>query len=472
MATVTKDTKQVTFETTGIERVPESERGHTEIRDTIWLWWSANTVVATVVLGTINVFFGLGFWGSVIVILVFNALGVLPVAFLSTLGPKTGLAQMPLTRFAFGMQGAKLPAIFNALACIGWSAVNAIIGSSLLVQWSDNRIPFAAALIFLALVTTAISVFGYFIVHRYERFAWLPMLVLFGFVLFASASKYDIGSLSAPALTDGLALFAAIATFGGAIFGYAVGWSSYAADYTRRQPANTPARKVFWYAYAGVAVPCILLEILGVLLTSVRGGSDLVFGGSLPGPIFSNAIGTSQLAGLVIGLLALSTIANNVPNDYSFALSTQVMGIRVKRWMLTIVGAVTYVIVALVLQTNFSHNLENFLLVIAYWLGAWNAIILIEHRMRKGKYPIEDYQTANKLPVGIAAVVSMLVGLAIAALGVSQTIFTGPLAGLLHDSFMDSQKMSPADIGFPLAIITAGVLYYFLRRWELARYKR
>jgi purine-cytosine permease-like protein len=140
--------------------------------------------------------------------------------------------------------------------------------------------------------------------------------------------------------------------------------------------------------------------------------------------------------------------------------------------MLTIVGAVAYVIVALILQTNFSHNLENFLLVIAYWLGAWNAIILIEHRMRKGKYPVEDYQTASKLPVGIAAVVSMLVGLAIAALGVSQTIFTGPLAGLLHDSFMDSQKMSPADIGFPLAIVTAGVLYYFLRRWELARYKR
>src|SRR5258708_33963989 len=177
MATVTKDTKQVTFETTGIERVPESERGHTEIRDTIWLWWSANTVVATVVLGTINVFFGLGFWGSVIVILVFNALGVLPVAFLSTLGPKTGLAQMPLTRFAFGMQGAKLPAIFNALACIGWSAVNAIIGSSLLVQWIDKRIPFAAALIFLAPVQTEIGGLGTFISNRVDRISWQPLIV-------------------------------------------------------------------------------------------------------------------------------------------------------------------------------------------------------------------------------------------------------------------------------------------------------
>ncbi|PWT77972.1 MAG: hypothetical protein C5B60_01905, partial [Chloroflexi bacterium] len=175
------------FEVTGIERVEENDRAHTQLWDTMWLWWSANSVVATVALGSLSFFFGLGFWGSVIVILVFNILGVLPVAFLSTLGPKTGLAQMPLTRFSFGLQGAKLPAIFNALACIGWSAVNAVIGSSLIVAWSDNKIPQWAALIFLMVITTLVSVFGYFIVHRYERFAWIPMFILFGYVFIASS---------------------------------------------------------------------------------------------------------------------------------------------------------------------------------------------------------------------------------------------------------------------------------------------
>src|SRR5215469_16490989 len=154
------------FEVTGIERVEEDDRAHSQLWDTMWLWWSANTVVATVATGSIAAFSGLGVLGSIIVIIVFTLLGVLPVAFLSTLGPKTGLAQMPLTRFSFGMQGAKLPAIFNALACIGWSAVNAVIGSSLIVAWSANKIPQWVALIFLAIVTTAVSVFGYFIVHR------------------------------------------------------------------------------------------------------------------------------------------------------------------------------------------------------------------------------------------------------------------------------------------------------------------
>jgi NCS1 nucleoside transporter family len=453
MASVTTEQgAQTTFEVTGIERVPENDRAHTQLWDTMWLWWSANAVVATVALGSINVFFGLGFWGSVIVILLFNVLGVLPVAFLSTLGPKTGLAQMPLSRFAYGLQGAKLPAIFNALACIGWSAVNAVIGSSLIVAWSAGKIPQWAALIFLAIVTTAVSVFGYFIVHRYERYAWIPMFLLFGYVFVVGLAHFNT---NVPSSVVGIDLFAGVATFGGAIFGYAVGWSSYAADYTRRQPASTPANKVFWYAFLGVIVPCIALETLGVLLTTGFQGGDA-------GSLISNAITGSPIASIVILLLAFSTIANNVPNDYSFALSTQVLGLRVRRWILTIVGAVIYLGVALYLQTNFNLNLENFLLLIAYWLGAYNAIVLIENRLRKGNYPVADYENASKLPPGIAAIVSMVIGLGAAVLGVSQQIFTGPLSKQLHG----------ADIGFPLAIVVTGVLYYFLRKWELSRYGR
>jgi NCS1 nucleoside transporter family len=447
------------FEVTGIERVEEDDRAHTQLWDTMWLWWSANSVVATVALGTLSFFFGLGFWGSVIVILVFNVLGVLPVAFLSTLGPKTGLAQMPLTRFSFGLQGAKLPAIFNALACIGWSAVNAVIGSSLIVAWSNNTIPQWAALIFLMVITTAVSVFGYFIVHRYERFAWIPMFILFGYVFIASASHFNT---NIPTTASGLALFAAIATFGGAVFGYSVGWSSYAADYTRRQPVDTPSGRVFLYAFLGVTVPCVVLEILGVLLTTSLASNALL---PAAGPLIASNIGSGFIPSLVLLLLAFSTIANNVPNDYSFALSTQVLGITIRRWILTIIGALLYLALAFALQANFNLNLEGFLLLIAYWLGAWNAIVLIEHVMRRGNYPVGDYQNASKLPVGVAAITAMILGLGIAALGINQAAvinYEGPL----------SRAFGDADIGFPLAILAAGIIYFVLRRWELARYKR
>jgi NCS1 nucleoside transporter family len=461
MASITTTKPATGFEVTGIERVAEDDRAHTQLWDTMWLWWSANSVVATVALGSLVSFAGVGFWGTAAIIVAFNILGVLPVALLSTLGPKTGLAQMPLSRFAFGLQGAKLPAVFNALACIGWSAVNAVIGSTLLYEGSGHRISQEVALIILAIATTVVSVFGYFIVHRYERVAWIPMLLLFGYVAVVSAQHL---TTNVPVTaTTGIAIFAGIATWGGAVFGYAVGWSSYAADYTRRQPATTPSNRVFWYAFAGVAAPCILLELLGFLLTTgFQGAGDA-------GLLISNAIAGSPIPTVVIFLLAFSTVANNVPNDYSFALSTQVLGISVRRWILTIAGAVAYVALAFYGKDHFGPKLEGFLLLIAYWLGAWNAIVLIEHRLRKGNYPVQDYATASKLPPGIAAVVSMVVGLAVAALGVNQTAlinYQGPLSVQLG-----GQNFG-ADIGFPLAIVTSGVLYVILRRWEMARFKR
>ena len=454
------------FEQTGIERVAESERGHTQLMDTMWLWWSANSVVATVALGALAFdFFNLGFWGVIAVIVVFNVLGALPVAFLSTLGPKTGLAQMPLSRFAFGFQGAKLPSIFNAIACIGWSAVNVVIGASLLVAWSAGAVPLWAAMLILAVLTTLISVFGYFIVHRYERFAWIPMVLLFGYVVYAASPHF---SVSIPATASGMALFASIATFGGAIFGFAVGWTSYAADYTRRQPHGTSAGKVFTYALLGVTIPCIVLEILGALIATTLPANTIEL--PLPGALISGAMGPGLIPSIVILLLAFSTIANNVPNDYSFALSLQVLGVKVPRWILTVVGAVIYIAIALYIQDRFSANLQGFLLVIAYWLGGYAIIMIIEDRLRKGQYPVEDYETPSKLPVGIAAIVAMVVGLAVATLGINQFFtfgYQGPLSVMLG-----GDKGFGADIGFPLAVIVTGVVYYILRRWELARFKR
>jgi NCS1 nucleoside transporter family len=463
MSTATETKPSTGFEVTGIERVPENERAHTQLADTMWLWWSANSVVATVALGALSFFFGLGFWGSVAVIVVFNILGVLPVAFLSTLGPKTGLAQMPLTRFSFGLQGAKLPALFNAVACVLWSAVNITIGSSLLVTFTGGALPQWAAFLILATVTTLVSVFGYFIVHRYERFAWIPMFILFGYIFVAGVSKFHT---DIPVSVSGIALFASIATLGGAVFGYAVGWSSYAADYTRRQPAETPAGRVFLYAFLGVVVPCIILEVLGVLLTTT-----LAANATLPdaGTLIGGVIGTGPVASVVILLLAFSTIANNVPNDYSFALSLQVLGVRVIRWVLTIIGAVLYVLVALVIQQNFNLNLEGFLLLIAYWLGAWNAIVIIEHLLRRGNYPVNDYEDGSKLPPGWAAVIAMVVGLAAAALGINQAAtigFQGPLSVALGG------KDFGADIGFPIALVVTAVVYFILRRIEMASSKR
>lgn len=444
------------IETHGIERVPAERRTHVRIADNFTLWLSANLVIPTVVLGALAVpVFGLGFWDGVGAIILFNLLGVLPVAFFSTLGPKLGLRQMTISRFSFGWGGAMVMALFNVAACLGWSVVNVIIGGQLVGALSHGRVPAWAGVLLIAALTTLISVYGYGWVHRYERWAWAPMAAIF-VILFLVARR---GFVPLPAPVWNLAHLAAFVSFGGAVYGFATGWSSYASDYTVNQPEDTPARRVFWLTFFGVVLPGILLETLGLALTTTP-----AFHGLSGGELLAAAV--RPLGGLgtaLLGLLALSIVANNIPNDYSLGLSLQVLGPwfqRVHRAVWTLLGAVIYVAIALPRTEHFAQTLEGFLLVVSYWLGPWSVIVALEHFVfRHGRYNVEDWNTPSRLPKGWAALAAMGIGLVGVALGASQQVWTGPVA----------RRLGGMDVGFEIGIALAAAAYLALRRIEFAQ---
>jgi len=469
------------IETHGIERVSPKTRTHVRIFDNFTMWLSANLVISTIALGALatQAFF-LGFWDGLAVIIIFNALGVLPVAFFSTLGPKLGLRQMTISRFAFGWVGGIIMAIFNVAACIGWSAVNVIIGGQLVSALTNGAIPRWAGILVIAILTTLVSIYGYRYVHRYERYAWIPMAIIFVILLIVAAPHMHI----IPTPVFNAAEIAGLISFGGAVYGFATGWSSYAADYNVNQPENTSPSRVFWLTFLGVFIPCVLLETLGMAFTSWKalGGGDLL------------AAVASPLGGFgkfLVVLLALSVIANNIPNDYSLGLSMQVLGkafMRVKRYVWTLIGAVVYVAIALSVASNFNETLTSFLLLVAYWLGPWAIILIIEHFVfRHGRYNVDDWNTPSRLPIGWAAIVSMAIGLIGAFLGFAQVLTIGkslfPIPGV-NESLLFCNGSSclwaitgkvgglvnppgGMDVGFELGLVLAAISYLILRRIEL-----
>lgn len=447
------------IETHGIERVSPNARTHVRIFDNFTMWLSANLVLSTVALGMLAVpIFHLGFWQSVAIIVIFNVLGVLPVAFFSTLGPKLGLRQMTITRFSFGWWGAVILALFNIAACIGWSAVNVIVGGQLVQALSNGAIPGWVGILVIALLTTIVSIYGYKYVHYYERFAWIPMAIIFIVLIFLASSHTVV--VPAPAFTLGTA--AAMISFGGAIYGFATGWSSYAADYNVNQPEATAASRVFWLTFLGVTIPVIILEVLGLAVSTA-----VVYSAATPGLTLGLVL--KPLGGLgtaIMILLALSVIANNIPNDYSLGLTVQVLGRpfqKVNRAVWTLIGAVVYVLIAIPSSANFSATLDSFLLLIAYWLGPWSIILILEHFVfRHGKYNIEDWNTRSKLPIGWAAMIAMALGLVGVYLGAAQSNFTGPVATVLGGM----------DVGFELGLIIAAIVYLILRPIELKQTSR
>jgi purine-cytosine permease-like protein len=334
----------------------------------------------------------------------------------------------------------------------------------LIASLSNGAIPSWVGILIIAVLTTLVSIYGYRYVHRYERFAWIPMAIIFLILLFVAAPHFQI--IPTPAFNA--AEIAGLISFGGAVYGFATGWSSYAADYNVNQPEETPASRVFWLTFLGVFVPCVLLETLGMLFASWQ---SKAVGGDLLAAVASPLGGFGKF---LVALLALSVIANNIPNDYSLGLSMQVLGKwfqRVPRYIWTLIGAVVYVVIALVIAFagSFNETLTSFLLIVAYWLGPFAIILILENFVfRRGRYNVDDWNTRSRLPVGWAAIVSMAIGLVGAYLGFAQvfifngnvTPITGPIGGLIN-------KPYGMDVGFEVGLVLAGIAYFILRRIEL-----
>lgn len=135
---------------------------------------------------------------------------------------------------------------------------------------------------------------------------------------------------------------------------------------------------------------------------------------------------------------------------------------RINRSVWALIGAVIYVLIAIPAASNFNETLSNFLLLIAYWLGPWSIILVLEHFVfRRGRYNVEDWNSASRLPVGWAAMVSFIIGLGGVLLGAAQVYYVGPIARLFNPPY-------GMDIGFELGVVFTAIAYYILRRAELA----
>lgn len=111
----TPRTRATTIESGGIEAIPPQRR-HGSPWQLFATWSAPNLEFATVFVGALAIFgFQLGFWTAMAALVLGSALGALTQGILSTWGPREGLAQLVISRTAFGKYGNILPAGLNTV---------------------------------------------------------------------------------------------------------------------------------------------------------------------------------------------------------------------------------------------------------------------------------------------------------------------------------------------------------------------
>jgi purine-cytosine permease-like protein len=361
---------------------------------------------------------------------------------------------MILSRIPFGYRGNILPAGLNSVASgIGWFAVNSVSAS--LALSTLTGLPSALCLVFVVVVQIAVGFLGHNLVHAFERYAF-PVLA----VIFAVAGVYIVtkAHLSAPGTGGGTGGFLLTV---GATFGYVAGWNPYAADYTRYLPPATSKRAVGLFAGTGMFLSCALLS--GVGAASATFGGDALgdptgtFTGHLP----------SLLGKLTLLAIALGGICANALNVYSGSLSIVALGLRLplalRRAIVAVLAGVLGFLAALNGLADAGHNYENFLLIIAYWIGPWLGVTLTDMYLRRGR-PADSvlFDPGHRTAKGFAAMASgMLVSIALFS---NQSLYVGPVPA--HVPAIGDITF---EVGFLWSAVLYGVLYGGLRARSAGR---
>jgi NCS1 nucleoside transporter family len=430
------------LEARGIQRVEPDERhslkslGYSQIA---MLWFSINLAANNITLGMLGPsVFGLGFLDASLCAVFGMLVGCLPVAYIATFGPRSGNRTMIFARYTMGWWPSRIVVILNIIVLLGYSLIDCVVAGQILSAISSDGLPIAVGIVIVAVLTWVITTFGYQIFHYYERYAWIPQLVVFSLLAGVSGPTYELNTKSEG---DAATVTGTRLSFFSLCLAAAITYGGGAADYFVYYPEETPGWKIFSVTMAGLATSFTFAFIVGIGLASGVSKDDT----------WASALNVSQGALIVEGfrplgtfgkfcsvIVALGLIQNLIPPTYSSGVDFQILGryaLRVPRVIWNTVGVVIYTVCALAGRAHLAEIFTNFLALMGYWVSIWIAITLEEHLLfrRKVGFNWSTWHQKNKLPIGMAALIAFLVGWAGAILCMAQTWYVGPIARLVGE---------------------------------------
>jgi NCS1 family nucleobase:cation symporter-1 len=433
----------LSVETHGIAPVQEDQRYGRPAR-MFTVWFAPQVTMTGVFTGTLAIALGLGFWLGMLAMIIGTVLGSLVVAYLCTWGPRTGTAQLPNARMAFGGT-VVLPAALQWLSSIAWDGLVGLFGGEALALLFD--IPFWVAVLIVLGLQGAVGFFGYELIHRVQ--AVLTVVLLATFVVFAV--KLVAGhQVISPATLTGADLVGAFVLEVTIALSLAISWASYAADFSRYLPADSSPGRVFGFSFAGIVLAYVFVQGIGIA------GADLLSDHTAEG--VRTVMGGGVLGVVAMLAIALASVGSSAMNDYSGSLALQTIGVRVRRPVSAVV--VTVLAFGLIMWLHSNDTATRFtdvLLLVGYWIPAFVAVVAIDWLFRiNGRRSINPAQEGTDRHDALAAIVVFVVSYAAAIPFMNTTLIQGAVARAWHG----------ADIAYFVNFLVAAALY---GGWRIAR---
>ncbi|KAI4129766.1 MAG: hypothetical protein LQ338_002076 [Usnochroma carphineum] len=461
------------LEARGITRVLPEERHEASVIGYVQmalLWFSANITANNLAVGMLGpLLFNLGFFDSAMCAVFGIMIGAAATAYTSIWGAQSGNRTMIVARYFMGYWPAKLACFLNMILMVGYGTIDCIVGGQILSAVSGGGMSILVGIVIVALISWLVAAFGMAVFHVYERYAWIPQLIVL-FILVGSAGPSFNASL--PNTVTGGAVTASRLSFFSLQLSVPVSWAAASSDFYVYYPESTKPWVVYLMTFSGLTLSFCFVNLIGIGLASgvatnsAWSAANDVSSGALIVAGFDGLRGFGKFCGVIV---ALGVISNNIPGTYASALGCQVLGRygkMVPRYFWVCVIVIVYFVCAAAGRDHLYAIFQNFLALMGYWVTIFVSIVLEEHvifRLKLG-FDWTAWEDRKRLPVGFAALFAFLAGWAGAIVGMAQTWYVGPVAANIGGI--------GADIGTWLGIAFALILFPPLRYLELKKFGR
>ncbi|RKK82570.1 hypothetical protein BFJ69_g3147 [Fusarium oxysporum] len=389
-------------EENGVRPVPIEQRTQTQHSNLFTVFFTCLLCILPLPTGALGTaVYGLGLRDVSLIIIFFNIVTCIPPAVISIGGCKTGMRQMIQARYSFGLYLGIIPILLNAGTVTGFTLVGSIVSGQAIAAVNEKA-------------NISVNCLGY-------------------------------GSLMAGYFM----------TFGGTV-----------SDFTVYHDPKSSKLKIFTYVYLGLITPSTPLLILGAAI-----------GGALPnveswqtawdnygiGGVMAEMLAPAGGFGkFVLVVLALSVVGNMVLSNYSVALCLQMLVpafAKVPRFLFIVATLAIMIPMSIYAAAEWEESLVNFLSVIGYWAGCFDAVVIEElivfRNMDYHSYDPAIWNQVRRLPTGLAAIGASLVSIGLVVPSMDTPWFTGPIGERI------------GDLGFESAFVVTGIAYYPLRTLEV-----
>jgi NCS1 family nucleobase:cation symporter-1 len=341
---------------------------------------------------------------------------------------------------------------------VGFFASGVVLGGHALAEGTGLR--FTPAAIVLSVAITVLTIYGYRVIHRLERWVSVVAAIVFAVLTWRLFAVTDVGAawvFGVPHFGPFLLVLSIAAT-------WQITYAPYVADYSRYLPVQTSIAAAFWWTYGGTVISSVWMMSIGSIAVAVAHGAFA--GGSTA---FIVGLAPAGLGWLVSITIVLGLIAIQVLNLYGMFMSSATTLTAITDWKIGRGARIIFITTAATLGTavgiigsgDFVRNLENFILFLAYFLIPWTAINLADYYwVRKERYDL----AAIFDPTGIYGRINwrtmIAYGVAIVAQipFISSEVYTGPAVALFGG----------ADVAWIVGLIVAAGLYVALMRGRVA----